>query len=378
MSVLVSVIVPNYNHQRFLAKRLKTIAAQTYPHLEIILLDDASSDASVPVLEAFAQSEPRVTKFIRNKHNSGGAFHQWIKGARQAKGKYLWIAETDDFSDLHFVETLVATLEKNNHATLAYCHSTWVDSDANSLGLMDIHLPYFKQNYWDKDGCFDGDEINRHFMPFRNVIRNASSAIFRLSSFKQALRHFEPSGPIDDWLFYVQLIKGQKLCFVAQTLNYCGLHEANFSRSLTSQSYFKNSKQRLNLMRKILALYTGQSHSVYDALKILWDNRFKYKDVDRLSDCHKDMGRYGLYGFNDLAKYFVSRSEFKPKVIFDQKVLDSSYSGIPFSQLNSTDLAHLDTVVIMSIYYQKPMRQALLDMGFNGQVYVLKPNKASD
>ncbi|MBU3002092.1 glycosyltransferase family 2 protein [Paraglaciecola arctica] len=371
MSVLVSVIVPNYNHLGFLPKRLQTIAQQTYPHLEIILLDDASSDGSAAVLEAFAQSEPRVTKFIRNAHNSGGAFQQWIKGARQAKGKYLWIAETDDFSELSFVETLVARLENNPDACLAYCHSTWVDREANSLGVMDIHLPYFEQNYWQQDGCLDGDEINRNFMPFRNVLRNASSAIFRLSSFNQALRHFEPSGPIDDWLFYVQLIKGHQLCFVAQELNYCGLHEANFSRSLTSQSYFKNSRQRLKLMRKILALYPQQSHNVHAALKVLWGNRFKYKAVDKLIDSHTDMGRYGLYGFNDLSKYFVSRCNKKPHVILDKKVVDSSYTSIPLSKVDPSSLFQLDTVIIMSIFYRTQMVKVLKSYNYAGNVVFL-------
>ena len=372
MTVLVSVVVPNFNHFPFLEQRLKTISQQTYRNIEIILLDDASTDNSLSVLEAFAQSEPRVTRLIKNEQNSGGAFTQWIKGVKEAKGKYLWIAETDDFSDLCFIETLVNKLEHNKNSAVAYCHSNWIDSQGSQLGLMDIHVPYFKHNYWLSDFCIDGDDVNCNLMPYRNVIRNASSALFRVASFKAALHGFTPSGRIDDWLFYVQLLKGSSLSFSNKELNFCRLHSTNFSRSLTSKSYSKNSRERVNVLRKIITLYPKQSHCVADALKILWDNRFKYKAVDRVLMQHQKMGRYGLYGFNDLSKYFVSRCINKPKVIFDKKVVNSSYTGIPMSQVDSSYLSQLDTVVVISIFYQIQMTQTLKELGYTGQVVYLE------
>lgn len=372
MSVLVSVVVPNYNHIKYLGQRLKSIAEQTYRNLEIILLDDASSDNSLSVLEDFVESESRVKTLIKNTQNSGGAFGQWMKGVEQVTGKYLWIAETDDFSDLRFVETLVNKLEQNEKAAVAYCHSNWIDSEGCLLGLMDIHAPYFKKNYWQSDFCIDGDEVNRNLMPYRNVIRNASSALFRTSEFKDALEGFTPSGRIDDWLFYVLLLKGNMLCFSDAELNFCRLHAANFSRSLTSQSYIKNSRERINVLRKITALYPEQKHCVSDALKILWRNRYKYKAVDNLLLKHKKMGSYGLYGFNDLSKYFVSRCINKPKVIFDKKVVNSSYTGIPMSQIDSSYLSQLDTVVVTSIFYRTQMTETLKNMSYAGQVVYLE------
>ena len=372
MSALVSVVVPNYNHSKYLEQRLKSITEQTHCDLEIILLDDASSDDSLSVLEAFVESESRVKTLIKNTHNSGGAFSQWMKGVEQVTGKYLWIAETDDFSDLRFIETLVKKLEQNENAALAYCHSNWIDSEGCRLGLMDIHAPYFKKNYWQSDFCVDGDEVNRNFMPYRNVIRNASSALFRTSLFKGALKGFTPLGRIDDWLFYVQLLKGNMLCFSNDELNFCRLHSSNFSRSLTSQSYIKNSQERINVLRKIVGLYPEQTHCVSDALKILWRNRFKYKAVDKLLLEHTKMGRYGLYGFNDLSKYFVSRCANKPKVIFDKKAVNTSYTGIPMSQIDSSYFSQLDTVVVTSIFYRIQMTETLKNMGYNGKVIYLE------
>ncbi len=97
----VSIIVPNYNHEIHLLKRLETIFNQTFRDFEVILLDDASTDESRKILEEYA-GRPEVTHFLVNTENSGSAFQQWKKGIRLAEGDYVWIAESDDFSDRYF------------------------------------------------------------------------------------------------------------------------------------------------------------------------------------------------------------------------------------------------------------------------------------
>jgi len=89
----VSVIVPNYNHARFLRRRVETILAQTFQDFELILLDDCSTDDSRSVLRQYS-SDPRV-RLEFNEVNSGSTFKQWNKGVRLAQGKYIWIAESD-------------------------------------------------------------------------------------------------------------------------------------------------------------------------------------------------------------------------------------------------------------------------------------------
>src|SRR4051794_37670590 len=128
----VSVVVPSYNHARFLAQRLDSIAGQTYRDFEIILLDDASQDGSAEICERFAVQHS--CKFIRNQVNSGGAFAQWNKGIRAATGEYVWIAESDDFADHRLLETLIDRLDQNPGCGLAYCQSLRIDEKGRSLG----------------------------------------------------------------------------------------------------------------------------------------------------------------------------------------------------------------------------------------------------
>ena len=93
----VSVIVPNYNHARFLRRRIDTILGQTFLDFELILLDDCSTDNSRDILTAYADDSRVRIEF--NATNSGSTFKQWNKGVRLGKGKYVRIAESDDYAD---------------------------------------------------------------------------------------------------------------------------------------------------------------------------------------------------------------------------------------------------------------------------------------
>ncbi|MFX8262451.1 glycosyltransferase family 2 protein, partial [Acinetobacter baumannii] len=88
----VSVVVPNFNYRRFLEARLRSIASQTLPPYEIIVLDDASTDGS---MEELLRLQPLLSpelRIIKNHSNSGSVFRQWYAGVREAQGDYIWIA----------------------------------------------------------------------------------------------------------------------------------------------------------------------------------------------------------------------------------------------------------------------------------------------
>jgi glycosyltransferase involved in cell wall biosynthesis len=123
----VSVIIPNYNHARFLPRRIESVLCQTYQDFELILLDDCSTDDSRSLLSEYA-CDPRV-RMEFNEKNSGSPFKQWNKGVRLARGEYVWIAESDDYADERMLERLAAVLEAEPKFALAYCRSWRVSAD---------------------------------------------------------------------------------------------------------------------------------------------------------------------------------------------------------------------------------------------------------
>jgi len=82
---LVSVVVPNYNHGRFLAERLASIRKQAVEQTEILLLDDASWDNSLALLQDFAQSEPRARVVAKRRRTADRLSKQWKKALNLVK-----------------------------------------------------------------------------------------------------------------------------------------------------------------------------------------------------------------------------------------------------------------------------------------------------
>src|SRR5712671_345349 len=104
----VSVIIPNYNHARFLRQRVDSVLGQTFQDFELILLDDCSTDERQSIIPENA-ADPRV-RMEFNEKNSGSTFKQWNKGVRLARGEYVWIAESDDYAEPQLLEKLVSRL----------------------------------------------------------------------------------------------------------------------------------------------------------------------------------------------------------------------------------------------------------------------------
>ena len=94
----VSVIIPNYNHAKFLKQRIDTVINQTYRDFEIIIIDDCSTDNSREIIEEYASRYHFISGYF-NTSNSGSPFTQWDSGVNKAKGEFIWIAESDDFAE---------------------------------------------------------------------------------------------------------------------------------------------------------------------------------------------------------------------------------------------------------------------------------------
>ena len=88
---MLSVIIPNYCHARYLKERIESILAQSYQDFELIILDDCSTDNSREIIEQY-RSNPRVKHIVYNEQNSGSPFVQWQRGFTLASGEYIWIA----------------------------------------------------------------------------------------------------------------------------------------------------------------------------------------------------------------------------------------------------------------------------------------------
>lgn len=220
----VSVIVPNYNHARFLPQRVESVLNQTLGDIEVVLLDDASTDNSREVLSRYT-SDPRV-RTIFSEENSGSVFRQWNRGFRECKGQYVWIAESDDYADAAFLETLAERLDTNPTVGVAYCQSWMVDENGTIVYLMEDtkQRKAIDPDHWKSDFVSNGREECANYFVQGCMINNASSALLRRSVVEQVGYADESFTLAGDWMFWVKMLMSSDLAFVAKPLNYWRQH----------------------------------------------------------------------------------------------------------------------------------------------------------
>ena len=212
----VSVIIPNFNHGRFLKRRVQTVLDQTFQDFELIYLDDASTDNSEEVISEFL-GDPRI-KVFSNEVNSGNPFQQWNKGVRLAQGEYVWIAESDDYADSRFLETLIPVLDANPKVGLAYCQSSRIDENDRPVAAIEDFLT--GEGRWAGDFINDGKDECKRFLASRNTVPNASAILLRRSAYEAAGFADETLQLCGDWMMWIRVLLVSDIAFVAKRLNY--------------------------------------------------------------------------------------------------------------------------------------------------------------
>lgn len=197
---IVSVILPNYNHASFLKERIDSILNQTYQDFELILLDDCSTDNSRDILSKYEQ-HPKVSALLLNEKNTGNTFLQWDRGIRMAKGKYVWIAESDDCADVHFLECTVRAMEQNRNAVMCLTGSISIDEHGNQMK----HKFYDRWKETGEVKCFDGHEYVKHNLMYRNYVYNASMVLFRREVYVKLDKSFQRYRCAGDWQFWAEV-----------------------------------------------------------------------------------------------------------------------------------------------------------------------------
>jgi glycosyltransferase involved in cell wall biosynthesis len=219
----VSVIIPNFNHARYLPRRIASVREQTFQDFELILLDDCSTDDSRSILSSYADDSRVKIEF--NRANSGSTFKQWNKGVRLARGKYVWIAESDDYADERLLERLVAVLEAEPKAAFAYCRS-WRVNEVNQLhGFVDQYLNDLDAHRWTRDYCSDGPEECRKYFVFCNIVANASAVLFRRTAYAEVGGADESFQMCGDWKLWASMALRGKVVHLGQPLNYFRFHD---------------------------------------------------------------------------------------------------------------------------------------------------------
>lgn len=271
-SPLISIIVPNYNHAPYLEKRIESILSQTFQDFELILLDDCSTDSSVAIIKEY-KTHDKVSHVFLSKSNSGSPFGLWEYGITKARGKYIWIAESDDWARDSFLKEVIAILE-NSEAVLVHTDSSfYINNEFKRNDWWDS----FNSDNWNSNYVTEGREILKQYGRFKCPVINVSSAVFRKDIIKNNFY------PIDykycgDWKFWVDIFMTGSVGFVAKPLNIVRVHHlsATSNRNVFYSNKLKENVRVINNTNEILKCKTKYSIN-YRWLIDQWLFLFEYQ-----------------------------------------------------------------------------------------------------
>jgi glycosyltransferase involved in cell wall biosynthesis len=235
----ISVIIPNYNHALFLKKRIESVLNQTYQNFEVIILDDCSTDSSRDIIEQY-RKHPKVSAIVYNKKNSSSPFKQWKKGIDLAKGDLIWIAESDDWSELGFLSEMVQPFFEFSDLVLAYCQL---------LCLRENKIKW-KTEVDLLNEIIEGKKYNIQHMLGYNGIPNASGVIFKKNCFLAIEEEYLDMKYCGDWFVWSQICRQGKIFISGKYLNYFNKHDGDVSGEATKNGldFIEGNKIFLNIV----------------------------------------------------------------------------------------------------------------------------------
>ena len=206
---LVSVNMPVYNGAAYIGQAIDSIVQQTYPHWELIVVNDASTDDTVQIVNAF--KDDRI-KLIHNKKQLGLA-HVRNVGVAASAGKYIAILDSDDVAGKDRLAVQVAFLESHPQHCLV---CSWVNAiDANG-----VHISQQRHAFADA-------ELSTVLF-FHNCIAQ-SSVMLRRSMLPDEAPYDPAFPPSEDYQLWVRMLRKHPAHLMQQTLLHYRVHKANSS-----------------------------------------------------------------------------------------------------------------------------------------------------
>lgn len=265
----VSVVVPNYNYEKYIGKRIESVVRQTYPIYELIILDDKSTDGSVKkIRQKIAEVKKRFpllkVEMVENEINSGKAIAQWKKGFELATGDYIWIAEADDLCSKKFLEEAMKGFDDSG-VVLSYTESAII----NSAGLM--IAPNFrwsrdkeKIGHYKKSYVKDGKDEIQEILAIRCTIPNMSGVVVKND--KKYLKYLDEAlkfSQVGDWYFYIKVLENGKIAYNRKSLNKFRVHSGSvtgkskrgrrhYEEVLEMHEYFRNKYELFERVSKAM------------------------------------------------------------------------------------------------------------------------------
>lgn len=264
----VSIIVPIYNQEKYLDKSITSIIAQSYTNIEIIAVNDGSTDKSGFILEEYQKKENRIV--IINKEN-GGLIDAVAEGIRNATGDYLAFVDPDDYIGARFVEDLMNLFDLDVDIVAAGLHTEELSGEKPQ---------YKKIEYLDKDEKYIGNKLQKLRKEFFWNKKNAVSISPILQSrCNKIYSKAVVDKIVDEYQSHKEAVVGEDsifnyiaLCY-AKGVNvqrkpvqyyYCLRQEASMTRDNDYVKRYMKNRDTLHAFKEVLRKYGDVMDMAYE------------------------------------------------------------------------------------------------------------------
>lgn len=243
---MISIIIPVYNVEQYLDKCLQSVINQTYQNIEIILVDDGSSDSSGVLCDKWKEKDSRIK--VIHKSN-GGLSNARNVGIEQANGEYLMFIDSDDIVANDLCKVLFEIL-KNNHADISICNATHIFN--NEFDFKNTGKIY----------CYDRNEAISQLWYQKSFLPSAWGKLYKKDLFKK-IKFTEGIIFEDVDIMHELFYQCNKIVYGEMEL-YGYVHHEN---SITTKKYSKKDNIILDICDKISQFASNKDISIQNAAK---------------------------------------------------------------------------------------------------------------
>lgn len=224
----VSVIVPAYNHERYVLKALESLKEQTMKDFEVVVVNDGSTDSTEEVVRQFAKQHGRKFELLLISQENAGAYAAINRGLAESTGEFIGILNSDDFYHPERLETFCRILE-NSGDRLAFSDVELIDAHGNPVAL---DHPYGKLLREKITRIAQWRSVEYALLDF-NVAISSGNLFFSRDLF-DAVGGFNDLRYCHDWDFILTAMRYAKPLFIQKRLYFYRLHGGNTFLSLQS------------------------------------------------------------------------------------------------------------------------------------------------
>ena len=206
----VSVIIPVYNVEKYLQQCLDSVVNQTLKDIEIILVDDGSTDSSLSICDEYAQKDNRITVLTQQNKGAGAARN---KGIVAAKDDYLYFLDSDDFIKLETLEKLYSKITETN-SDICFCKNNIYNENTKSIENIDWST---NEKIIPQTETFSSDDIPSTILQI--CVPNLFLKLYKKEFIQINDIKFQEIKTCNDVFFnYSSLIMAKRICYVNEVL----------------------------------------------------------------------------------------------------------------------------------------------------------------